>query len=285
MPEIQTAAGTSEQVETTIIKPRKGWKSLNLGDIWRYRELAYFLTWRDIKVRYKQTLLGAGWAVLQPLLQMLVLNLLFGNLASIPSDGIPRPIFTFSALLPWNLFSKALNDASRSLVANRNMITKVYFPRLLVPVSSILSGVVDFFIAFLILMAMMIYYQVPVTSTILAVPAIIILALIAALGVGLWLSAWNLHYRDVGYLLPFLTQFWLLATPIAYPLSEVPTEYQTLYSLNPMVGVVEGFRWALVGTNPLPTEALLLSLAVSLVILISGLFYFRGMERTFADKV
>ena len=284
---------TSTDPEKIVIKPSKGWSALNLADLWRYRELAYFLTWRDIKVRYKQTLLGALWAVIQPLLQMVVFNFLFGSLGNIPTGDIPRPIFTFAALLPWNLFSQALGEASRSLVSNRNMITKVYFPRLLVPLSSVLSGVVDFAIAFLILVVMMYYYAYPLQTAAWAVPAFLALALVAALGVGLWLAAWNLHYRDVRYLLPFLTQIWMFLTPIAYPLSEaadkldkfLPGPLMSLYYLNPMVGVVEGFRWALLGTGEPPYEALAYSLGVSLLMLVSGLFYFRRMERTFADMV
>ena len=276
---------SEQHPETILLKPSSGWMALNLKDLWRYRELAFFLTWRDIAVRYKQTLLGAFWAIIQPLIQMVVWNFLMGNLAGVSTEGIPRPIFTYSALLPWNLFSTALSDASRSLVASRNMITKVYFPKLLIPFSAILSGVVDFGIAFIILIAMMFFYKVSLSLAMLAVPAFVLLALIAALGVGLWLSAWNLHYRDVRYLLPLLTQMWLLATPIAYPLSEIPEQWQTLYSLNPMVGAVEGFRWALLGTETFPAEAALISVAVSLVLFVSGLFYFKRMERTFADMV
>jgi len=271
--------------ETLVLKPTKGWISLNLKDLWRYRELIYFLTWRDILVRYKQTLLGASWAVLQPLMQMIVFNFLFGNMANISTGDIPRPIFTFSALLPWNLFAKALSDTSNSLVANRNMITKVYFPRLVVPIASVLSGVVDFLIAFLILIGMMVYYQVAVPVTVWLVPVFILLSLVVALGVGLWFSAWNLHYRDVRYFIPFLSQFWMLASPIAYPLSRIPEKFQTLYMLNPMVGVVEGFRWALLGGDSVPQLALVFSAAIGLLLLISGLFYFRRMERTFADMV
>jgi len=271
--------------ETLVLKPTKGWISLNLKDLWRYRELVYFLTWRDILVRYKQTLLGATWAVLQPLMQMLVFNFLFGSMANISTGEIPRPIFTFSALLPWNLFAKALSDTSNSLVANRNMITKVYFPRLVVPIASVLSGVVDFLIAFVILIGMMVYFQVLVPATVWLVPIFILLALVIALGVGLWFSAWNLHYRDVRYFIPFLSQFWMLASPIAYPLSEIPEKWQTLYMLNPMVGVVEGFRWVLLGGEPVPQLALIFSAGIGLLVLISGLFYFRRMERTFADMV
>jgi lipopolysaccharide transport system permease protein len=271
--------------ETMILKPSKGWVSLQLGDLWRYRELVFFLTWRDVLVRYKQTLLGAAWAIIQPVMQMVVFNFLFGDMANISTGEIPRPVFTFAALLPWNLFSKALGDASRSLVSSSAMITKVYFPRLVIPLASTLSGVVDFAIALVILIGMMFYYQVPVTGQLWAVPLFILLTLVAALGVGLWLSAWNLHYRDVRYLVPFLTQFWMLATPIAYPLSEIPEKWQLLYSLNPMVGVVEGFRWALVDGPPVDGLVLTFSISISLLVFISGLFYFKRMERTFADMV
>lgn len=279
--------------EKIILKPTKGLAALNLGDLWRYRELAYFLTWRDVKVRYKQTLLGAMWAVLQPLMQMVVFNFLFGNIGGISTDGIPRPIFTFAALLPWNLFSKSLTSASQSLVSNRNMITKVYFPRLLVPLSSIMSGVVDFSIGFVILLGMMVYYGFAVTAAMWAMPLFLLFALVSAFGVGLWLSAWNLHYRDVRYALPLLTQMWLFLTPIAYPLTEayaklgeiLPEWLLGFYYLNPMVGVVEGFRWALLGTGEAPIEAMGYAAGVALVVLITGLFYFRRMERTFADKV
>ena len=271
--------------ETLVLKPSKGWVSLNLGDLWRYRALVYFLTWRDILVRYKQTLLGAAWAIINPLMQMVVFNFLFGNMADISTGDIPRPVFTFAALLPWNLFSDALNNASRSLVASRNMITKVYFPRLAVPLSSVFSGLVDFLIAFVILMAMMLYFQVPFSTGIFAVIPYILLVLVASLGVGLWLSAWNLHYRDVRYFIPFLTQFWMLATPIAYPLSEIPEKWQMLYSINPMVAIAEGFRWALAGGPPVSNFSLVASIVVSLIMLVTGLFYFRRMERTFADTV
>ncbi len=281
----KTTEGPLRSDETLILKPTTGWISLNLGDLWRYRELVYFLTWRDILVRYKQTLLGASWAILQPLMQMVVFNFLFGNMANIPTGEIPRAIFTFSALLPWNLFSKSLSDASRSLVSNRSMITKVYFPRLVIPMASVLSGVVDFLIAIVILIGMMFYYQVAVPATAWMLPLIVLLTLVLALGVGLWFSAWNLHYRDVAYFIPFLTQFWLLASPIAYPLSEIPAQWQTLYMINPMVGIVEGFRWALLGGDPVPQLAWILSISISILVMVSGLFYFRRMERTFADTV
>ena len=272
-----------------MIQPHKGLAALNLGDLWNFRELIFFLTWRDIKVRYKQTLLGAGWAILQPVLQMLVFNVLFGDVAQLSTGGIPRPVFTYAALLPWNLFSTAISDAGRSLVASRNMITKVYFPRLIVPLSAILSGVVDFAIAFVLLIVMMFYYGIAPTANVWLLPAYLLLALTTALGVGLWLSALNVHYRDVRYFIPFLTQFWMLASPIAYLSSEafdrLPAQFQWVYALNPMVGVIDGFRAALLGSELVSGQYIWISVIVALVLLVSGLFYFRSMERTFADTV
>lgn len=276
---------SKSQDEITILRPSQGWSSLNLSDLWVYRELVYFLTWRDVKVRYKQTVLGAAWAIIQPLLNMVILTIIFGNLAGMPTDGIPRPIFTYSALLPWGLFAKSLSDAGRSMLANRSMITKVYFPRLIIPLASVLGGVVDFMIQFVILLGMMFYYSFPPTSAVFTLPFFVLLALTTALGVGLWLSALNVLYRDIGYVIPFLTQLWLLMTPVAYSISSVPEQWRTLYALNPMVGVVEGFRWAILGTEPPPGQMLALSAIISLVLLISGLYYFKRMERTFADMV
>lgn len=272
-------------IRTIILKPIRGWTSLNLGDLWVYRELIYFLTWRDLKVRYKQTLLGASWAVLQPFLTMVVFSIFFGGLAKVPSDGVPYPVFSYVALLPWGLFSNALSNASRSLVASSHMITKIYFPRLILPLSSVLSGIVDFAIAFVVLIAMMFYYHLTPTSAIWTLPLFLILALISALGVGLWLSALNVLYRDIGYVLPFLTQFWMFITPIAYPASMVPEKWKIIYALNPMTGVVEGFRWAMLGTQTSSFSMLAVSTGISLVILISGFYYFRRMERQFADMV
>ena len=269
----------------TIIKPSSGWSALNLRDLWLYRELILFMTWRDLKVRYKQTLLGASWAILQPFLTMVVFSIFFGNLANVPSDGVPYPIFSYTALIPWTLFSKALHDASRSLVASSHMITKVYFPRMILPLASVLAGVVDFLIAFVVLFGLMIFYGIYPTSNIWALPLFLLLALVTAVGVGFWLSALNVLYRDINYVLPFLTQFWMFLTPIAYPSSMVPQKFQMLYALNPMTGVVEGFRWALLGTGQTPGAMTLVSSAVALALLISGMFYFRRMERLFADMV
>lgn len=271
--------------EIIIIRPSRGWLDLNLREVWRYRELVYFLTWRDIKVRYKQTFLGAAWAILQPFLTMVVFTLFFGRLAHIPSDDVPYPIFSYAALLPWQLFSKALNDAGRSLVANRNMLTKVYFPRLVIPMASLLGGVVDFGIAFLVLLAMMAYYGIAPTARVWALVPFLLLALVTALGVGLWLSALNVLYRDVGYTLPFLTQAWMFITPIAYSSTLVPPKWRLLYALNPMAGVVNGFRWALLGTPTGPDASLAVSTVVAFLLLASGLYFFRRMERQFADRV
>lgn len=270
---------------TLHIAPSKGWVSLKLRELWEYRELLYFLVWRDIKVRYKQTALGASWAIIQPVFTMLVFSLFFGHLGKIPSDGIPYPIFSFAALVPWTFFANGLGQSSNSLVGNANLITKIYFPRLIVPLASVLSGIVDFLLAFIILLGMMVYYGLVPTLNALWLPLFVLLALVTSLGVGLWLSALNVEYRDVRYLVPFITQFWLFATPIAYPSSLLSEPWRTIYGLNPMVGVVEGFRWALLGTNTAPGPIIAASSTAALVILVTGAFYFRRMERTFADIV
>ncbi len=278
-------ASSSPAEEVTILRPSRGWMDLNLREVWRYRELIYFLTWRDIKVRYKQTFLGAAWAIIQPFFTMVVFTLFFGRLAKVPSDNVPYPIFSYAALLPWQLFSKALSQAGRSLVASRNMITKVYFPRLIIPLATLFGGLVDFVIAFLVLLGMMAYYHVPISARIWTLIPFLLLALVTALGVGLWLSALNVLYRDVGYTLPFLTQFWMFITPIAYSSTLVPPKWRLVYALNPMAGVVDGFRWALLGTPTGPGPALWVSTGVAVLVLISGLYFFRRMERQFADRV
>jgi len=276
---------TDSRDRVTLIKPTNGWAALNLRDLWLYRELIFFMTWRDLKVRYKQTLLGVGWAILQPFMTMIVFSIFFGSLAQVPSDGVPYPIFTYAALIPWTLFSKALQDASRSLVANSHMITKVYFPRMILPISSVLAGVVDFLIAFLVLLGMMLYFNITPTANAWTLPLFLVLAVITAIAVGLWLSALNVLYRDINYILPFLTQFWMYLTPIAYPSSMVPEKWQAIYALNPMTGVVEGFRWALLGTGQPPGLMTFVSAGVAIILLISGMFYFKRMERLFADRV
>jgi lipopolysaccharide transport system permease protein len=272
-------------VPIVLIKPSSGWAPLNLKDLWGYRELLYFLVWRDIKVRYKQTVLGIAWAIIQPLFTMIVFSIFFGWLAKVPSDGVPYPIFAYCALLPWQLFAYSLAESSNSLVANQNLITKVYFPRLVMPLSSTLAGLLDFVIASTVLLVMMLFYGIAPTSAVWALPLFVLLALVTALGVGMWLSALNVEYRDVRYTLPFLTQFWLFVTPIAYPSSLVPEVWRMLYGLNPMAGVVEGFRWVLLGSGKGPDSMLAVSALASLTLFVSGLYYFRRMERTFADTV
>lgn len=273
-----------ESKNTIFISPSRGWIPLKLADLWEYRELLYFLTWRDIKVRYKQTILGVAWAVIQPFFSMVVFSLFFGHLARIPSDGVPYPIFTFAALLPWNYFAQSLTQASNSLVGNANLIRKVYFPRLVIPISSVLSGVIDFAVAFVVLLAMMLCYGIVPSARLILLPFFLVLALTTALGVGMWLSALNVQYRDVRYVLPFLIQFWMFATPVVYPSSLLGEPWRTLYGLNPMVGVIEGMRWALLDTAP-PQAMLMISTFISLVLLVSGVFYFRRMEKIFADLV
>lgn len=267
------------------IGPSTRWPSIDLRELWEYRELLYFLTWRDIKVRYKQTALGAAWAVIQPLFMMVVFSLFLGRLAGVPSDGLPYPVFTFCGLLPWQLFAHALTASSVSLVGSQNLITKVYFPRLVVPTSAVLGGVVDFAIAFVILLGMLFLYGIVPGWQIVILPGLVILAILAALSVGLWLSALNVRYRDVRYTINFLVQFWLFATPVAYPSSIVPQQWRLLYGLNPMVGVVDGFRWAMLGQPESPGSPLLVSVIVVLVLLIGGLYYFRRLEQQFADII
>lgn len=279
------SAAPSAALSTFRIAPSRGWVSLKLGEVWEYRELLYFLIWRDIKVRYKQTVLGASWAIIQPLMTMVVFSVFFGGLAKIPSDGVPYPIFAFAALVPWTFFANGLNQSSNSLVGSAHLITKVYFPRLIVPLASVFSSIVDFLVAFVVLLGMMFFYGIVPTLNVLWLPLFLLLALVTALGVGLWLSALNVQYRDVRYLVGFVTQIWLFATPIAYPSSMLPEPWRTVYGLNPMAGVVEGFRWALLGTNTAPGPIIAVSTSAAIVILVTGAFYFRRMERTFADIV
>ena len=275
----------AEKLPTFSIDPPKSWASIGLRELWDYRELLYFLTWRDIKVRYKQTALGAAWAIIQPFFMMVVFSLFFGKLAGVPSDGIPYPVFAFCGLLPWQLFAHALTESSNSLVGNQNLITKVYFPRLVVPIAAVLGGVVDFAIAFVILLVMMFYFGIVPGWAIVTLPLFIVLAITTALAVGLWLSALNVKYRDVRYTMNFLVQFWLFATPVAYPSSLIPEQWRWAYGLNPMAGVVEGFRWALLGKTDPPGALLAVSVAVVILLLVGGLYYFRRMEQEFADVV
>jgi lipopolysaccharide transport system permease protein len=251
--------------------------------LWEYRELLYFLVWRDIKVRYKQTALGAAWAILQPVLTMVVFSVFFGRLAKVPSDGIPYPVFALAALVPWQLFAYSVSESTNSLVVSQNLIKKVYFPRLLIPVASVLAGLVDFAISFVALVGLMTYYGIRPTAAIAILPLFILLAVASALCVGLWLSALNVQFRDVRYTIPFLTQFWMFVTPVAYPSSLIPGKWRTVFGLNPMAGVVEGFRWALLGKATSLGPLLAVSIGVVVVLLFGGLVYFRRMESTFAD--
>jgi lipopolysaccharide transport system permease protein len=257
-----------------------------LRELWAYRELLYFLVWRDVKVRYKQTGLGVAWAVLQPLLTMVVFSLFFGRLAGVPSDGVPYPVFSLAALVPWTFFSYGLTQSANSVVADQQLITKVYFPRLAIPAATVLSGLVDFVLAFALLLGIMLYYDVaPTPNALWALPPLLLLALVTALGAGLWLSALNVQYRDVRYMVPFLAQLWLFATPIAYPSSLLEEPWRTAYGINPMAGVVEGFRWALLGTDTAPGPIIAASTLAAFLLLIGGVFYFRRVEDSFADVI
>lgn len=286
-PQSGSAVGSSpEEAKPWVrIEPSKGWVSLNLRELWTYRELLYFLTWRDIKVRYKQTVLGAAWAIIQPFFTMLIFALFFGRLAKMPSDGIPYPVFAYVALVPWMFFANGLTQGSNSLVQNANMLKKIYFPRLAMPIATLMAGVLDFALAFVVLLGMMAFYGIVPTANLLWLPFFLLLALVTSLGVSIWLSAMNVQFRDVRYAIPFLTQFWMFATPIAYPSSLLPEPWRTVYGINPMVGVVEGFRWALLGVDTAPGPIILVSSLVALALLVSGTYYFRRVERTFADVV
>lgn len=268
-----------------IIRPGSGLFHLELKAIWYYRELLYFLIWRDVKVRYKQTAIGAGWAIFQPLMTMIIFTVVFGDFAKIPSDGLPYPIFAYTALLPWNYFAQAISRSGVSLVGSANLISKVYFPRLIIPLSAAVAPVVDFAIAFVILLAMMAWFGIAPTWGVLALLLFLLLALATALAVGLWLSALDVRYRDVGYTIPFVVQIWMYASPVAYPVSLVPERWRLLYSLNPMAGVIEGFRWALLGTGNPDFGVMAASAVVIMALLLGGIVYFRQMERTFADVV
>jgi lipopolysaccharide transport system permease protein len=275
---------TVDPPPTQVIRATSGWGRVNLIRLWEYRDLVWFLTWRDIQLRYRQTALGIAWAVIQPVAPMVIFSVFFGRLAHLPSDGVPYPLFAFCGLLPWQLFAFALTESSNSLVANQSLITKVYFPRLVIPLSSVLAGLLDFAISFVILLGLMLYFHILPTTRVLFVPFFLLLAVTTALGTGLWLSALNVQYRDVRYTIPFLTQFWLYATPIAYSSSLVPARWRPLLGLNPIAGVVEGFRWSLLGTGAIP-KLIWVSAIVSLFVLYTGVRYFSKMERAFADIV
>lgn len=288
---LQLRSKTTSEAEGALLphirlEPSHGWVSLKLHELWEYRDLLYFLTWRDIKVRYKQTLLGAAWAIIQPVMTMVVFSLFFGTLANIPSDGVPYPIFSYAALVPWTFFAVGLAASSNSLVGGSYLITKVYFPRLIIPIATILSAAVDFLIAFIVLIGMICYFGIRPTTNIIFLPFFMLLAFVTALGIGLWLSAMNVQYRDVRYAIPFITQFWMFATPIAYPSSLIENDFlRTIYGINPMTGVVEGFRWALLGVQTAPGPILIVSSIAAVLLMVSGLYYFRRMEKTFADVV
>jgi lipopolysaccharide transport system permease protein len=285
---MSSTISTAETI--TVIQPTKGWATLKLTEIWLYKELLYFLIWREVKVRYKQTFLGAAWAILQPLATMVVFTIFFGRLAGIGSDGLPYPIFSYVGLLPWTYFAEAVTRSSAILVGSSNLLTKVYFPRLILPISAVLSGIVDFAIAFVILVGMMAFYGIWPSWGVFALPFLLLLATGAALGIGMWLSALNVKYRDVRYVVPFVVQLWLFVTPVIYPASKATQKLAErglptwLYGLNPMVGVVEGFRWAVLGSGH-PGSLVVTSTLVTIGMLLAGGMYFRKMERTFADVI
>jgi lipopolysaccharide transport system permease protein len=278
-------AGPHGETSIVRIQARSAWLALDLGELWAYRELLYFFVWRDIKVRYKQTVIGAAWAVLQPVLTMIVFSLFFGKLAKIPSQGLPYPIFYYSALLPWMYFSTAMQGATSIVVDNQRVITKIYFPRVVLPIASVMSGLLDFAISFGVFLLMMAYYRIMPMSSVIWLPAFLLLAVMTALGVGLWLSALNALYRDVRYVVPFLVQFWMFASPVAYPTSLVPERWRWLYGLNPMAGVIEGFRWALTGHGQPPGILLAASSGAVVLLVFSGLIYYHAVEGMMADVV
>jgi len=279
-----TETASPPNLPTLVIRPPRQWVPVDLRELWSYRELLYFFVWRDVKIRYKQTGLGVAWALIQPLFTMVIFSVIFGGLAKIPSDGMPYPLFALAALLPWQLFGEGLTRSTTSMVANANIITKVYFPRLIMPIAGTISPLADFLVATGILVLMMAYYGFVPTVNVVFLPAFVLLGLATSLGVGLWLSALNVQYRDFQYTVPFLIQIWLYASPVVYSTNLVPEKYQLLYGLNPMAGVIEGFRWALLGSAP-PSGIIGLAVVVVLVLLVSGAFYFRKMEQYFADIV
>jgi lipopolysaccharide transport system permease protein len=270
---------------TVRIQPTRGLFNLDLAAIWEFRELLYFFVWRDVKVRYKQTIIGSAWAIVQPLTTMIIFTLIFGHLAKIPSDGLPYSIFAYTALLPWNYFSQAVTRSSSSLISNTNLVRKVYFPRLLIPMAEVTAPLIDFFISFLVLLVMMAWFGIAPGWGVLALPLFLLLALTTALAMGLWFSALNARYRDVGHTVPFLIQIWMYASPVAYPVSLIPERWRLLYSLNPMVGVIEGFRWTLLGTETPAFGVIEVSATVVLALLLGGILFFKRMEHTFADVI
>ncbi len=269
----------------SVITPSKGWLSLNLREVWAYRELLGILAWRDVSVRYKQSIAGIGWAIFQPLMTALIFTIIFGKFARLPSDGIPYPLYTYCALLPWNYFARSLGSTSDSIVDSSHLITKVYFPRLILPISKVFAGLIDFLIAFLILGGMMAWYGIAPTWGIVYLPLFIFMATLTALGIGLWFTALNVKYRDVRFLVPFITQVWMYASPVAYSISIVPQNLKWLYSLNPMVGVIEGFRWALLGKSAPDVATMLVPMGAVVLLMVGGFYYFRRTEKMFADII
>jgi len=282
---LNTSLKNTIKVPETVIMPTRGWVSLRLGELWKYRELLYFITWRDVKVRYKQAVLGIAWAIIQPLMTMVIFSLIFGQLAKLPSEGLPYPVFIYCGLLPWQLFAGALQKGGTSLVGNAHLITKVYFPRLIIPLSAVAGGLVDFAISFVVLFGLMIYFGIAPSWSILLLPLFVLFTVLTALAVGLWVSALNVHYRDVQHIIPFMVQAWMFISPVAYSVELIPEGlWRILYGINPLTGVIQGFRWALLGGHP-PDELMAVSIIVVGVLLLSGLFYFKRMEKTFADVV
>jgi lipopolysaccharide transport system permease protein len=285
MSELNIDTGTRSADVELWITPPKPWPELALGDLWAYRELVFFLVWRDLKVRYKQTALGIAWAVLQPLVTVIIFTIVFSRLASLPSEGVPYPVFTLAALLPWQLFAAAVSGSSNSLVGSSSLLTKVYFPRLIIPIAAVVSTLADFVISLVLLAGLMVWYRVVPSAGILLLPLFVLQALTLALAIGLWTSALNVQYRDVQYALPFTLQVLLFASPVAYSATLVPAgPWRVVYGLNPLVGVIQGFRWALLGAAP-PGLLAEMSVLVTLVVLVGGLFFFKRLEDRFADVV
>jgi lipopolysaccharide transport system permease protein len=281
-----TAPDQRSRDDMILIEPMRGWVPVNLRELWQYRELLVFFIWRDLKVRYKQTVLGVVWVILQPVMTMIVMSVVFGKMARIPSEGIPYPIFAYTALLPWTFFSGGLSRAAGSMVSSANLVQKIYFPRLILPIAAVVDGIVDFLLAFIILIGMMVYYNMyPKVSMVWLLIPLLFLSMLAALGIGLWMAAFNVRYRDIRYIVPFMTQFWMYITPVVYPASLVGHSWKMVYSLNPMVGVINGFRWVLLNRGPSPGITIWISVIVSIVAVISGAMYFRRMEKTFADVI
>ncbi len=282
---MEIAAETALRKPSVVIKPRRGLFQLNLISLWQHRELLYFLVWRDVMTRYKQTAIGAAWVIIQPIITMLIFTLIFGRLAKFSSDGIPYPVFAFTALLPWTYFSQALTKTSGSVTSSSNLVTKIYFPRLLIPLAASIAPAVDLFFSFVVLLALMAWFKITPTFGLLALPLFLGLALLTALAVGLWSAALNVRYRDVGSLIPFLCQVWMYASPVAYSVSMVPEKWRLIYGLNPMVGVIEGFRWALLGKSTPDYTMIAVSSAVVFILLAGGIVFFKRMEQTFADVI